>query len=189
MKKLAWIAALAGACGVLWLRPWRGDETRERIPVAHVSTTRVEGAATFASGEPSGSVSGASSESAKHVDASKNSPTAQVVAQVPASSSVTDESPVAKPDNTATLETIRRAAARYDASAAPELDRYLLHADPEVREAARDGMVQAGDAAAVPYLRAAAGKMKDPREAILLLDAADFLELPAALPVKKTPAR
>ena len=71
----------------------------------------------------------------------------------------------------------------------PVLEVYVLPADPAVREAGRDAWAQAADAAAVPYLRAAAGKMKDPREAILLLDAADFLELPAALPVKKTPAR
>lgn len=189
MKKLAWIAALAAVAALLWLRPWRHDEIRERIAGRPASAARVESVATSALDGTAGPVPEASSQSAKHADAPKMSSTPQVVAQAPASSSAAAESSVSKPDNSATLETIRRAAARYDASAAPELDRYLLNADPEVREAARDGMVQAGDAAAVPYLRAAAGKMKDPREAILLLDAADFLELPAALPVKKAPAR
>ncbi len=46
-------------------------------------------------------------------------------------------------------------------------------------------MVQVGDAAAARYLRAAADKVKDPREAVALLDAADYVELPSALPVKK----
>ena len=39
-------------------------------------------------------------------------------------------------------------------------------------------MLQMGLAESAPLLREAAGKLQDPREAILLLDAADFLALP-----------
>ena len=68
------------------------------------------------------------------------------------------------------------------ASALPTLAPYLVHSDPALREAAREGMLQMGLAEAAPHLREAAGKIKDPREAILLLDAADFLMLPT-LPI------
>jgi hypothetical protein len=66
----------------------------------------------------------------------------------------------------------------YEASALPVIARYLTHADPALREAAREGMLQMGLQEASPLLREAAGKVQDPREAIALLDAADFLELP-----------
>ena len=68
------------------------------------------------------------------------------------------------------------------ATAGPEslslLASYLTHADPELRAFAREGMVQKSLPEAIPLLREAAGKTKDPREAIALLDAADFLSLP-----------
>ena len=68
------------------------------------------------------------------------------------------------------------------ATAGPEslslLASYLTHADPELRAFAREGMVQKSLPEAIPLLRDAAGKTKDPREAIALLDAADFLSLP-----------
>lgn len=59
---------------------------------------------------------------------------------------------------------------------------YLTHSDAELRAFAREGLVQTGLPEAVPLLREAAGKTKDPREAITLLDAADFLSLPTLPP-------
>ena len=56
---------------------------------------------------------------------------------------------------------------------------YLLDADPEVRAAARDGMVQLGEGDAIPLLRDAASKLDDPQEIASLQEAADLLALPA----------
>ena len=56
---------------------------------------------------------------------------------------------------------------------------FLLDPDPEVRAAARDGMVQLGESDAIPLLRDAAAKLKDPAEIASLQEAADLLALPA----------
>lgn len=56
---------------------------------------------------------------------------------------------------------------------------WLLDADPEVRMAARDGMVQLGEPDAVPLLRDAAGKLKEHSEIAAFHEAADLLALPA----------
>jgi hypothetical protein len=77
------------------------------------------------------------------------------------------------------IQRIETAVVTYEAGSLPVIAPYLTHSDPELRLAAREGMLQMGLSEAVPFLREAAGKMKDPREAILLLDAADFLELPS----------
>lgn len=77
------------------------------------------------------------------------------------------------------LARIENAVTSGQPSALPLVAPYLTHADPALREAARDAMLQMGLAESVPLLREAAGKLKDPREAILLLDAADFLSLPS----------
>ena len=74
---------------------------------------------------------------------------------------------------------IESLVAAGEAASLPSLAAYLTHSDPSLREAAREGMLQMGLAEAAPLLRAAADKLKDPREAIALLDAADFLSLPA----------
>jgi len=90
--------------------------------------------------------------------------------------------PVTPPAATGTeqaLQRIESAVVTYDAASLPVIAPYLTHADPELRLAAREGLLQMGLSEAVPLLREAAGKLKDPREAILLLDAADFLELPS----------
>lgn len=78
----------------------------------------------------------------------------------------------------ADLARIEAAVVTYEPASLPVIAPYLAHANPEVREAARHGLLQMGLAEGAPLLREAAGKMKDPREAIELLDAADFLELP-----------
>lgn len=78
----------------------------------------------------------------------------------------------------AILQAIGEASVTYDAAALPKIEPYLVHSDPAVREAARDGMIVLGEAAAAPMLRQAAGRSVDPREAVALLEAADYLELP-----------
>jgi len=67
---------------------------------------------------------------------------------------------------------------QYDASAVKPLAAYLYHTDPEIRASARNGLIQLGEAGAVPYLRKAAKEELDPHEAKQLLEAAEFLELP-----------
>jgi len=56
---------------------------------------------------------------------------------------------------------------------------WLLDADPKVRMAARDGLVQLGEPDAIPVLRDAAGKLKDHSEIAAFHEAADLLALPA----------
>ena len=65
----------------------------------------------------------------------------------------------------------------YDAAAVPALARYLKHPDPDIRAAARDGLINLGERAAIPFLEAAA-KTALADEAVLLREAAEFLALP-----------
>lgn len=86
------------------------------------------------------------------------------------------------------LEDIHSAAVTYDAAHLPEIDRYLLHPNLEIRKAAKDAMVILGDPAAGPLLRSASAQASSPREAVALLEAADYVELPSAkLKLKKKP--
>jgi hypothetical protein len=81
----------------------------------------------------------------------------------------------------ATLEEINEAAVTYDAKALPRIQPYLIHPDPEIREAAKNGMIVLGDAAAGTLLREASRKVATPQEAVALLEAADYVELPSGL--------
>lgn len=85
----------------------------------------------------------------------------------------------------AILSTIEEASVTYDSKALPLIEPFLLHADPRVRQAAMNGMIVLGEAAAGPLLRKAAGKAPSPREAVALADAADFVELPSGTFVPK----
>lgn len=107
--------------------------------------------------------------------ASANSATASVTATVGAALEMSERE--------AKLQAVRVAATTYDAAAAEEVAKYLNHPDPEVRAEAVRAMVVAGDAAGAALLRKASEQIKDPREAVTYLDAADFLELPPALPL------
>jgi HEAT repeat protein len=75
-------------------------------------------------------------------------------------------------------EAITDLAVTYEAAAVPALARYLAHSDPEIRSAARDGLVQLGERAAIPFLEAAAKTAADAEEARSLREAAEFLALP-----------
>ena len=75
-------------------------------------------------------------------------------------------------------------ATTYDAAELPKIQPYLLHPKAEVREAAMNAMVTLGDASAGPLLRNAAAQVADPREAVEILDAADYVELPPSTNLK-----
>lgn len=78
------------------------------------------------------------------------------------------------------LAAIETASTSYDPAALPRIQPFLTHPDPEIRAAALAGMVNLGHAAGAPVLRAAARQLTDSKEAISLLEAADYLELPPA---------
>lgn len=79
----------------------------------------------------------------------------------------------------AARSTIDAAVVSYSPDGVKAIRPYLLDADPEVRAAARDGMVQLGEGDAIPLLRDAASKLNDPQEIASLQEAADLLALPA----------
>jgi len=78
------------------------------------------------------------------------------------------------------LDSIQSASVSYDPSELPRIQPYLTHSDPEVREAALNGIVVLGHAAGSPMLRDAANRLKNPIEAAEFLKKADYLELPSA---------
>ncbi|MFA6962908.1 MAG: hypothetical protein WC205_19290, partial [Opitutaceae bacterium] len=57
---------------------------------------------------------------------------------------------------------------------------YAAMENPDIRPAAIDALIRRGDTSAAAQLRAAAKNMENPRDAVTLLDAADYLELPPA---------
>jgi hypothetical protein len=79
----------------------------------------------------------------------------------------------------AALDAMHEAVISYDPTNLPVIARYLDHADLILRTAALESMLQMGDKAAAPLLRAAAKKTASPQEAIAMLQAADYLELPS----------
>ncbi|QJE95410.1 HEAT repeat domain-containing protein [Luteolibacter luteus] len=74
---------------------------------------------------------------------------------------------------------IDAAVITYSPEGVKQIRPWLLDADPEVRMAARDGMVQLGEPDAIPLLRDAAGKLKEHSEIAAFHEAADLLALPA----------
>ena len=81
------------------------------------------------------------------------------------------------------LDSIQLASISYDPVELPRIQPYLTHSDPEVREAALNGIVVLGHAAGAPLLRNAASRITNPIEAAELLKKADYLELPS-VPIK-----
>lgn len=93
----------------------------------------------------------------------------------------TSESPI--PDaagKQSILDAIQLASVSYDPSELPRIHPYLTHPDPELREAALNGIIVLGHAAGAPLLRDAARRTANPLEAAELLKKADYLELPSA---------
>lgn len=74
---------------------------------------------------------------------------------------------------------IESAALRYEPSAVKDIRPWLLDTDPEIRQAARDGLVMLGESDAIPFLRNAASRLTDPAEVASFHEAADLLSLPA----------
>lgn len=82
-------------------------------------------------------------------------------------------------ENEVILSEIHEASIQYEPSQIPVIIQYLAHPEKEVRLAAVDGLIVLGERAAADHLREASKRLEDPREAVIFLDAADFLELPS----------
>ncbi len=80
----------------------------------------------------------------------------------------------------AVLESIHEASISYDAKELPRIQPFLLHPEKEVRAAAIQGIIVLGDAAGGPLLRSASRQTANPKEALEMLEAADYVELPSA---------
>jgi hypothetical protein len=74
---------------------------------------------------------------------------------------------------------IQEAVITYSPAGVRAIRPFLHDPDPAIRRAARDGLVQLGEADAVPFLREAALQVEDPEEIASLREAADLLALPA----------
>ncbi|MBC8009310.1 MAG: hypothetical protein H7067_04345 [Burkholderiales bacterium] len=160
-RRLLWGAGFLGALALAGLWAWRGGV----VPGAAPS---LKAAARESARERAGIVaerSVAMSEASAGV-ASTPPPAAGVVTENPAEEEA--------------REKIESLVVAYDASVLPRLAGYLAHPSAEVRAMAREGVVQLGATEGAAFLRAAADKATDPREAVALLDAADFLDLPPA---------
>lgn len=114
-------------------------------------------------------------------------PTGPTKSSLPASRSEAQKheaKPSAPPASQAViLGQIEDASVTYDAKALPLIEPYLLNPDPVIREAAMKGMINLGDAAAGPLLREASHRVATPQEAVALLEAADYVELPSGRPI------
>lgn len=122
---------------------------------------------TFAAPQPTPGSAPATDASEATNDAPAASPPAPAVALSPE-------------QKQAAIDRMHDAMVSYEPSQVPVIAAYLTHSDPELREIARDSLIQMGEAAAAHHLRAAAQKLTDPAEAAALLEAAEFLELPPA---------
>lgn len=82
---------------------------------------------------------------------------------------------------------IEDAVVTYSPAGLPTFEKLLASAEPEIREAARDGLVRLGEKGGAPLLRRASARLTDPEEIKKFLDTANWLELPSALegPLKK----
>lgn len=100
----------------------------------------------------------------------------------PTADANTSELPPLIVDEEKAKERIQLLTATSDEAYVPELARYLGHASPAVRAAARNALLLIDDASAVPYLRAAAEEAEKlaetTAEAALLRDAAEILTAP-----------
>jgi hypothetical protein len=84
------------------------------------------------------------------------------------------------------IEVIHDASVSYDPRELPKIRPFLTHENAEVRKAAVDGMVILGDASAGEMIREAAKSAPTPQEAVAMLQAADYVELPSARAVLRS---
>ena len=82
------------------------------------------------------------------------------------------------------MDRIQEAISTYSAEGVPILKPLLLSPDLEIREQAIEGMKQLDAPEAAAALREAAKKVTDPRDRQVMLEAADFVDLPAYKPRK-----
>lgn len=76
------------------------------------------------------------------------------------------------------MREIQSAVTSYSAEGVRPIAEHLLDPDPELRESARQGLIQLGEPSAIPLLRDAARRL-DGAEAAACTEAAAFLELPS----------
>ncbi len=106
----------------------------------------------------------------------------------PKSTSTEQVSPPPDPRPSLPLEEeIEAAVVTYSPAALPTFEKLLASGEPEIREAARDGLVRLGETGGAALLRRATARLTDPEEIRKFLETADYLELPSALegPLKK----
>lgn len=179
-KSFSLIALGLGAgLGIAWFN--RADDPSR--PAS--STATVEPAA-----------SGLSSASPSHATSSNDAPrsqsapvdhTAPTGADASARAETSSPEPTLAPEvRDRLIEEITAAYTTYEPEALPKLAPFLRHSDPEIRSYARDAIVQVGHADGVKLLRDAAKTARDPREAVALLEAAEYLDIPPAAPVAGT---
>lgn len=84
---------------------------------------------------------------------------------------------------------IEAAAVTYAPLGIATIAPFLLDASSVVRQNAIDGLIRLGETGGARELREAATKIKDPRDAVKMLDAAAYLELPAAKNLSKLKAK
>jgi hypothetical protein len=80
------------------------------------------------------------------------------------------------------MDRIQEAISTYSAEGVPILKPLLLSPDLEIREQAIEGMKQLDAPEAAAALREAAKKVTDPRDRQAMLEAAEFVDLPAYKP-------
>lgn len=156
------IAVLVVAIGsLIWFmntRPSMMDETgsnsRELVPPRQTSSTTT-GQDHFGSSNKSEPLSSAAEKLA--IDSTSNAESKQTI-----------------------LEKIHEASITYDPAQLPAIRGYLVHPEAEIREAAVNGMIVLGDASAGPMLREAAKLAPTAKEAVVMEEAADYVELPSA---------
>ncbi|MGC4015913.1 MAG: hypothetical protein QM755_15520 [Luteolibacter sp.] len=75
----------------------------------------------------------------------------------------------------------------YSPDALPTFERFLASNEPDVREAARDGLARLEEKGGAALLRRATARMTDPEEIKRMNETADWLDLPSATdgPMKK----
>jgi hypothetical protein len=115
-------------------------------------------------------------------------------AVLPVATSPSGALPAGEQDGESTHEAkavaqIEAAAVTYAPSGIDTIAPFLLDASPVVRQNAIDGLIRLGETGGASALREAAAKAKDPRDAIKMLDAADYLELPPAKNLSKLRAK
>jgi hypothetical protein len=125
-----------------------------------------------------------SSHSSEQPSASRPEPAKRLPVLAKISERVSGTRPATKPESSperlATARAIIESAAlRYEPSAVKDIRPWLLDTDPEIRQAARDGLVMLGESDAIPFLRDAASRLTDQAEVASFHEAADLLSLPA----------